>query len=94
MSLELEVRQNLLRLVDGDWTIEQFEDWFHPAAWEHDNQGVIAQVKLTLAEGGDLRDLVLYERCGNCDVPGLIPEGKTPEDCVVCKGEGWLHVRS
>ena len=31
--------------------------------------------------------------CGNCDVPGLIPAGKTADDCVVCDGDGGIAVR-
>ena len=31
-----------------------------------------------------------FDICGNCDIPGLIPEGKTSDDCLVCDGIGWI----
>ena len=35
----------------------------------------------------------MIEECGNCDVEGLIPEGKTAVDCVVCQGRGFMLPR-
>jgi hypothetical protein len=32
--------------------------------------------------------------CGNCNVPGLIPDGKTQADCLVCNGEGGFDAPS
>jgi Zn ribbon nucleic-acid-binding protein len=34
-----------------------------------------------------------FSFCGNCDVPGLIPEGKTAADCFVCEGTGIVKVK-
>lgn len=34
-----------------------------------------------------------FEVCGNCDVPGLIPMGKTSDDCQVCDGTTLVKVR-
>jgi ATP-dependent Clp protease adapter protein ClpS len=32
-----------------------------------------------------------WERCGNCDVEGLIPPGQTADDCAVCGGTGYTR---
>lgn len=33
-SLASEIRRNVARVVAGDLTIRQFEDWFVPATWD------------------------------------------------------------
>lgn len=55
-EMEIEVRRNLLRYVDGEWTLDELKEWFYPATWELDDVPLVIHVKVILTEREDASD--------------------------------------
>ena len=58
-QLEFELRQELARYLNGQYTLKDFEDWFVPRSWNFNQntnpslQKLVSQIELSLAEYGN-----------------------------------------